>query len=245
MQIPLYRNVVISMIVCLFFSTTSSSFILISIAFNCASIDTCTFVDGCTFTSTMFSSHAFIYIAYASIDYFSITSSSNSWMNTRYTDVVLGPICSFVCQLFLLLMHKNSTIDGPILYIVNYCLCKLHLLIVHFAFFTFWRWWWMRWRPYNQRLNIQHSITLYSLQLLFNFSFLTLLLPPLVYVYAHSYVLPFPLLLSIVSWSYSSHSCLCELKTLKTPTTFDSYLVFFRPWASHSSHSFFYLAAIF
>jgi hypothetical protein len=118
MQIPLYRNVVISMIVCLFFSTTSSSFILISIAFNCASIDTCTFVDGCTFTSTMFSSHAFIYIAYASIDYFSITSSSNSWMNTRYTDVVLGPICSFACQLFLLLMHKNSTIDGPILYIL-------------------------------------------------------------------------------------------------------------------------------
>ncbi len=54
---------------------------------------------------------------------------------------------------------------------MNYHLHKLYLLIVHFSLCTFWRWWKMEWRPYNQRLNIQHFFTFFFSQLLFFFFF--------------------------------------------------------------------------
>lgn len=54
--------------------------------------------------------------------------------------------------------------------IVSYHLHKLHLLIVHFSFYTF-RKWWMQQLHYNQRLNIPHTLFFYSLQLLFYFCF--------------------------------------------------------------------------
>ncbi len=55
------------------------------------------------------------------------------------------------------------------IYIMNYHLHKLHLLIIRFSFCTFQRWWWMWRRPLSQWLNIQHAFSLCSSELLFNF----------------------------------------------------------------------------
>jgi hypothetical protein len=53
------------------------------------------------------------------------------------------------------------------IYVLNYCLCKLYFLIIHLPFCTFWIWWWMQHWPYNHWLNIQHTFSLCSFQLLF------------------------------------------------------------------------------
>ncbi len=73
---------------------------------------------------------------------------------------------SLPCQLFLLL-HKNLNYKCFIsIYIMNYCLSKLHLFVIQFSFYTFQRWWWLQWqfqwKPHNQQLNIQHTFSLCS-----------------------------------------------------------------------------------
>jgi hypothetical protein len=111
MRITFSRIVALSMMVCLLFVATSYSHILISITLNYASINVCIFMDGSTSTSTMSSSLASIYITCVNIDCYSTTSfSSNSSMNTISTYVVLGHVCEFAHQCFLLLC-KNSTTD--------------------------------------------------------------------------------------------------------------------------------------
>jgi hypothetical protein len=66
-------------------------------------------VNGCIFTSMTFSSLAFVYVAYASTDYYYIIFSSfDSIMNIQSTNVTPSPSCSFACQLFQRLC-KNST----------------------------------------------------------------------------------------------------------------------------------------
>ncbi len=43
----------------------------------------------------------------------------------------------------------------------------------------------------------------------------TILLPPLVFIYVHSFMFPFPLLFSIVSQSHSLHLCFLNSRTSK------------------------------
>jgi NAD-dependent oxidoreductase involved in siderophore biosynthesis len=95
-------------------ATTSNSHYSISIAlcrastitytFESCHTSTCTFVDSCCFVATTFSSLAFLCIVYTSIKCCSTTSSSfNSSMNTRSTNVAPSPIYFFTCQHRLLL----------------------------------------------------------------------------------------------------------------------------------------------
>ncbi len=76
--------------------------------------------------------------------------------------------------------QKLNCIWFSYIYVLNYHLRKLYLLIIHLPFSTFRRWWWMWWWPCSQWLNIQYS-SLYSFQLFFYFyssqSFRFFLLP--------------------------------------------------------------------
>jgi hypothetical protein len=127
------------------------------------------FVDSCYSITTTFSSLASFCTIYASTKCCSTSSSSSdSLMNIGSIDVAPGLVCFLTCQCRLLL-HKNSIIDVSIVSILNYRLCKLYLLIICLPFYTFWKWWWMQWRLHIQWLNIQHTFSHYSSQLLFYF----------------------------------------------------------------------------
>ncbi len=135
--IPFSKHVAMSRIVRLFFTAFSNSHFSISIALRCAFAIACTFVDGYTFTSTMFSFLAFVCAICACIDCYSTLSSSDYLMNIRFIDVAPNPICFLSCQL-LLLLHKNSTIDGLVLYIswiIVYTNCIFSLYVFPFAHF--------------------------------------------------------------------------------------------------------------
>ncbi len=76
----------------------------------------CTSMNGYTSASTMFSSLASICSVCISTKCCSTTSSSsNSSMNTISTDVALGPVY-FLARQCLLPLHKNSTINVPVIY---------------------------------------------------------------------------------------------------------------------------------
>jgi hypothetical protein len=115
-------------------------------------------------------------IYYCSFWSFLITCTSTSSMSTQKFN--------YICSNFI--------------YIVNYRLCKLHFPIVRFAFFTFWKWWWLQQWSYSQQLNIQHSIMFCFFQLFFCFFFSTILLPRLASICAHFSMFPFPLLFSMI-----------------------------------------------
>jgi hypothetical protein len=51
-------------------------------------------------------------------------------------------------------MQKFNYKCSNCIYIMNYYLCKLYLLIICLSFCTFWKWWWIRWWPYSQWLNM-------------------------------------------------------------------------------------------
>jgi hypothetical protein len=75
-----------------------------------------TFVDNYFSFATMSSSLVSFCIICASTKcYSSISSSSNSSMHTKSINVTLSHICSFTCQCHLFL-HKNSTLDIPIIF---------------------------------------------------------------------------------------------------------------------------------
>ncbi len=117
------KNVVLSMMVHLFFAKAFDSNISISIAPSCASINAYTCVDDCTFTMTMLSSLASICTIYASTNYYSTAlSSSDSSMNTQSINVALGFVYALTHQC-LLLLRKNSTIDVPIWFISWIIVC--------------------------------------------------------------------------------------------------------------------------
>jgi hypothetical protein len=111
----------------LLFATSFDSCLSISITLPYAStiahtsmdccISTCTYVDGYTYASIIFSSHVCMCIVCASTKCYSITSSSFDFsINTRSTNVAPSLVYSFARQL-LLLLRKNSTTDVPIMYI--------------------------------------------------------------------------------------------------------------------------------
>ncbi len=117
--IPFSRSVVVSMIARLLFATTSDSHLSIFIGLCCpfaityTSMDyytaTYTFVDGCIFAPTMFSSLTSVCAIYASTKCYSTTlSSSNFSMNIGSTNVIPS-LVYFLARQPLLLMHKNST----------------------------------------------------------------------------------------------------------------------------------------
>jgi hypothetical protein len=195
----------------------------ISIALFCAfaiastSVDcctsTCTFVDNYTSTSTTFYSLASFYVISSSTKCYSIALFSFDFlMNIGSIDVALGLVDSLACQL-LLLLQKNSTCRCLIsTYIVNYLLCKLHILVVRFFLLHIQK------MMINATITLQPTIeystclhVLFFSTLLILLFFSTISLPPVVFIYIHSYALPFPLLVSMVFQSHSLHSCCCEL----------------------------------
>ncbi len=103
MQIPLFENVVMSIMVeHLFAFVASSALMPIFVTFGY------TFVDGCTLTSYTSSSYVSFCVAYASTDCCSTPLSlSNFSMYTRSIGVAFGPAYSLELQPFLHL-HKKS-----------------------------------------------------------------------------------------------------------------------------------------
>jgi hypothetical protein len=157
-------------IACLLFVTTFDSRLLISIALHCIFaiictfvdyyISTCTSVDSCIFASTMFSSLASFCIAYVS------TTSSSSYSNEHWIYWCSSLSYLFSCTpTFFTSAPKLNCRCSSHIYIMNYHLCKLYLLIICLPFCTFWRWW-MWQQLYNQWLNIQHALMFCSFQLL-------------------------------------------------------------------------------
>ncbi len=211
--IPFCRSVILSRIACLLFVTTFNSCLSISIAFHRTSTIVCTSVDCCISASTTFSSPTSICIIYASTKYYSIaSSSSDSSMNTRSTNVVPGPVCYLTHQL-LLLLHKNSIVDVPLLYIlwiIVYTNCIFSLYVFIFAHsedddecdndFTT-NCWIFNTPSISTLLNNYSSI----------FVIFNNLLPPPAFVYAHYFTFYFHLLLFVVSQSHPLHSCYYEL----------------------------------
>ncbi len=115
---------------CLFFVVASNSCILISIALNCAYVNTCTSMDGSTFVPTTSSSLTSIYPIYASSNCCSIaSSSSDSSMNTKFINVTSGPVYTFACQCFLLC--KNLTADVPVQFISWIIVCTNCILSLY------------------------------------------------------------------------------------------------------------------
>ncbi len=145
--VPFPKSVALSNIARNLFATTFNSRLYISIALCYAFAIACTFVahctsictsmDNCSSTITTFSSLASFCTICASTKCCSTTSSFfDSSMNTGSTNVTPGLVYSLACQCHLLLC-KNSIMDVPIVYALNYHLCKLYLLIIHLPFYTF------------------------------------------------------------------------------------------------------------
>jgi len=97
----------------------------------------CTFVDNYSPFVTMSSSPVSFCIVYASTKCCSSTlSSTDSLMHIGSTNVAPSLVCSLPCQ-HCLFLRKNSTIDVPVVYVLNYHLHKLYLLIICLPFCTF------------------------------------------------------------------------------------------------------------
>ncbi len=96
---------------------------------------TCTYVDGCIFASTTLSSHASFYVVYAFTKCYSITSSSsNSSMNTKSTNVAPSLIC-FLAHQCRLLLCKKSIAYVPIVsmsWIIVYTILRKPIMVLSF-----------------------------------------------------------------------------------------------------------------
>jgi hypothetical protein len=179
-------------------------------------------------------------------------SSSNSWMHIRSNGVAPRPTCLLELQP-LLLFHRNSTANVPKLYMSWIMECANCI----FSWYFF---------PSSHSKNedecnndftannwIFSTLTLSPFSTFFLlFNFLTLLFPPLVYVYVHFSMLPSPLLLSTIFQLRFPHSCFCKLQNFKKThflqqmkTTHDDYFVHFHPSTSHPPHLFFGLLIVF
>jgi hypothetical protein len=225
------------MISCLFFVIVSNSCFSISITLCCVSTIAYTFVDCCTFTYTSidrytstsitFSSPTSFCVVYSSIKCSSTTSSSSDFsLNTGFNNLARGPICSLAHQLFLFLC-KNLIVDVPILYIswiIVYTNASSHymFLLLHIPKM-------MMNATMTLQPTIEHSTHLHALLVstpLLLLFFLAIMLPPLAFVCSHSFALPFPLLLSVVSQLHSLHSCCYELKDFKNTHNFQQHKLF-------------------
>jgi hypothetical protein len=214
----------------LIFATASNSRLSISVTFHCASsiaytlmvcyTSICTSMDGFTFTSRTLSSPMSFYNVYASTKCYSTASSSfNSLVNTKFTNVAPGHVCFLAHQLPLLL-HKKLIANVPILYIswiIVYTNCILSLYVFPSTH--------SKDDECDSDLITNNWIFNSLLSLLFS-TFLQLLflstiplLPP-AFVCAHSSTLPFPLLFPIVFQLHSLHSCCYEFQNFKNAHNF-------------------------
>ncbi len=166
--------------------------------------------------------HHCIYVVCHTSNYTFVYSCSFATlqMNIRSTDVAPSLICFLTCQRCLLL-HKNSTID--VLVVQCFELSSLQTTSFHYT-------------PslvhipkmvMNATMTLQATIE-YSTHLLYLLFltpllllfFTTIPLPPLAFVYAHSFVLPFPLLFStIFQWKFV-HSCYYEFQNFENTHNF-------------------------
>jgi hypothetical protein len=121
-----------------------------SIAFHCVSAitytfvdyytSTCTSVDGCIFASMTFSSPESFYVVYVFTKCYSTTSSSfDSSMNIRSTDVAHGFFFFFGTPMSFAFVKKNNYKCSNCIYIMNYRLHKLYIFIICLLFCTFQR----------------------------------------------------------------------------------------------------------
>jgi hypothetical protein len=135
----------LSKIVCIFFA--SASHCSISIALCCASTIVytsmvcrtfnCIFVDRCYSFKTTFSSLCPFALSMPPQNVSpQLRVPFDSSMHTKSTNVALGPIWFLTHQCHLLLC-KNSTTYVSVIFVVNYRLHKLYLLIIRFPFYTF------------------------------------------------------------------------------------------------------------
>jgi hypothetical protein len=212
----------------------------------------CTLVDGYTSASTMFSSFTSICAICASTKCYSTTSSSSySSMNTKSIDVAFGPICSLAHQCFIL-VHKNSTLDVPIIsmsWIITYTNNIFSLYAFPFAH-----------SKDDDECNgnliangwIFNTPSFCSSQFLFYFyssqQFRFLLLPMFVLI-AMCFFFPYYFLQFFNRTFYTNVTM--NFRFLKTLTTSSNkcklpstITLFFHPWTSHSSHSFFYMHVV-
>jgi len=155
--IPFSKSVAMSRITHLLYVTTFDSHLLISIILRCDSTiaytsngyytSTCTFVDSCTSASKWRSPPlcpSMLFVLPQSVVPQLCLPPILQWIK-----VTIGPIYFLACQR-LLLLHKNSTyICSSQIYIMNYHLHKLYLLIICLPLCAFQRWWWMWWQPYS------------------------------------------------------------------------------------------------
>ncbi len=132
-----------SKITYIFFVTTFTSHCSIFINLHCAFAIVCTFVACCTFNYTsmngrsscvtMFSSLVSFCIIYASTKWCSLASSSFDFsMHTGSIDVALGHVY-FLTRQHHLLLHKNSTVDVPIVFMSWIIICANNI----FTLYTF------------------------------------------------------------------------------------------------------------
>ncbi len=96
-------------------------------------------MDGCTFASTTFFSLTSIYVLCASTKCYSTALFSfGSSMNIEFTNVTHGPFY-FCMPTFFAFTQKINYRCVSHIYIMNYPLRKLHLLIIHLPFYIFQR----------------------------------------------------------------------------------------------------------
>ncbi len=124
MQISLFRNVALSMMVVHVFSFVAlGACISIFVTLGYTFVNVCISINGCTLASTTSS----FCVACASTNCCSITlSSSNSSMFTRSTNVAPSLACSLELQPFLCL-YKNLIVDVPDLYILWIIVCENYI----------------------------------------------------------------------------------------------------------------------
>jgi hypothetical protein len=73
-------------------------------------------------------------------------SSFDSSMNIKSIDVTFGHVYLLTHQPLIYVQKLNYRCYTCI-YVLNYHLRKLYLLIIHFPFCAFQKWWWMGWWP--------------------------------------------------------------------------------------------------
>ncbi len=133
--VPFPKSLALSSIARILFVTTFNSCLYISITLCYACAIACTFVARCTSTCTFVDNYFSTIITFFSLASFCTVCAStkccstassffDSSMNIGSTNVTPGFVYFLACQCHLLLC-KNSIMDVPIVFALNYHLCKL------------------------------------------------------------------------------------------------------------------------
>ncbi len=178
--------------------------------------------------------------------------SSNFSMNIKSTNFVLGHVCAFACQC-LLLMCKNSTSDVPIWSISWIIICANCIFSLYTFLFahseddeecnddhTTNNW------IFSTPCSVLHNSSLISFFLNNSTSSSCLRLCSLFYVsFPFVIVCSFLIALSTLMFLWSLELQKFSQLLAINENNFQWLHLFFCPWASHLSHSFFYLLAVF